>query len=86
MTVGVRAAMFMRVAVRAVRNGADGDGVVGFEGQQGISVGAGTARAGELPDKKGDEGQRKQQADGEGKGNNVHGRGRVGCANGYHAP
>ena len=79
--------LVVAVSVRAgqiMRDG--GDGVLRFERKQRIAIGAGATGAGELADKKRDEGQREQQADGEGKGYDVHGRGRVGCANGYHAP
>jgi hypothetical protein len=50
--------------------------MVGFERQQGITVGAGATGPGKLPDKKRDERERKHEAEGQGEGNDVHGEGR----------
>ena len=83
--VRVRVGVAMTMPDGQIMRGGD-DRLLGLERKQGVAVGAGATWPGKLADKKCDEGQRKQQADGEGKGNDVHGRGRVGCVNGYHAP
>jgi hypothetical protein len=80
--VGTGAFVDGRMGVPADGDARGGSEVV-LERKQGFAIRPGAARTRELADEKRDEGERKDQADGEGEQYNVHG---AECVNDYLAP